>query len=100
MNKRMKPKQRRAAILEATLPLATLHGYTGVTREQIAAASGIAGSVVHYHFKTMAQLRKKLLQYAVEVECLPVIAQGIALNDPVVNDLAPELRKRAKESLR
>lgn len=96
---RMKPDARKEDILAAALPLAEKHGYTKISRKQIAEAAGVSGPVLNYHFGTMGQFRKGLMRYAVMAENLAVIAQGLSAGDPQARKAPEALRRRALDSL-
>jgi AcrR family transcriptional regulator len=96
---RKKPEVRVAEILAAALTLASRTHYTSVTREQIAKAAGVSPAAVQYHFKTMAQLRGKLMRAAVKGEHLAVIAQGLLAGDSHARKASPELRARAADTI-
>ena len=78
---RLKPAVRRVQILEAALVLAEKGHYLRLTRNEIAARAGLAGTTVQYHFKTMIQLRRAIMRAAVAWKNLPVLAQGITAGD-------------------
>jgi|AntDeeMinimDraft_4_1070355.scaffolds.fasta_scaffold05921_2 AcrR family transcriptional regulator len=96
---RMKTEARKEDILAAALPLAERHGYTNITRDQIAAAAKVSGPTLHYHFGTIAQLRRDLMRYAVREVCLRVIAQGLMIRDPQAMKAGAELRRQAMGSV-
>ena len=98
-NKRLKPDVRKAEILAAAIIVAELKGYTSITRDDIAAAVGISGPGVLYHFKTMTQFRGALMRYAVKQKRLRVIAQGLVLQDPHACRASNELQRQAKDSI-
>lgn len=96
---KLEARERAAQILGAALLVAARVGYTRVTREQIAHEARIAPTLIPYHFGTMPELRRHIMREAVRRECLPVIAQGLALRDRHALKAPPELRRRASESL-
>jgi AcrR family transcriptional regulator len=96
---KLEARARAAQILAAAVEAAKVHGYTRLTREQVAARIGIAPSLVPHYMGTMAQLRRRIMREAVRVECLPVIAQGLAARDPHAMAAPAELRQRAARSL-
>lgn len=98
-NKRFKPEIRKEEILKAALVLANDRGYANVTRDEIADMVGISGPAVQYHFSTMKQLRRELMRYAVKVEHLHVVAQGVSARDAQALKAPEELRCRALQSL-
>lgn len=101
MNKQIKlqARERIAQILAAALTCAIEKGYSRVTREDIAKRANIAPTLIPYHMGTMPSLRRDIMREAVRVECLPVIAQGLALRDSHALKAPEELRRRAVEAL-
>lgn len=97
--KRLKPDARKDDVLAAALPLAEAHGFANLTREQVGQAAGVTGPVLSYHFGTMPQFRRDLMRYAVKVESLAVIAQGLTAGDPYAKKAPEDLRRRALDSL-
>lgn len=96
---KLEARERKAQILSAALKVCESFGYARVTRGQIAERAGCAPTLVAYHFGAMPALRRDIMREAVRVECLPVIAQGLALRDPHVLKAPEELRRRAVEAL-
>jgi AcrR family transcriptional regulator len=96
---KLEARARAAQILAAAVEAARDHGYTRLTREQVAARIGVAPSLVPHYFGTMAAFRRKIMREAVRVECLAVIAQGLAAQDPHALAAPSDLRKRAVASL-
>ena len=92
---RMKPKERKAAILAVALDLAESGHYLQLTREQVAASAGFKCPLLHHYFGTMAQFRRAVMRAAVRSERLPVIAQGLTANDAQALKAAPELQTAA-----
>lgn len=97
--KRLKPDARKEDILAAALPLAEYEGYTNLTREQVGTAAGVSGPILNYYWGTMNQFRRALMCYAVQVECLEVVAQGVISGEANLEEGDP-LRRRALDSLR
>lgn len=96
---RLKPDARKENILAVALPLAAEYGYTKITRDQVAAAAGVSGPVLNYHFGSMVTFRWQLMRYAVQKECLPVVAQGVVAGDERTLEASPDLRRKALASL-
>ena len=61
----MSADERRAAILEAALPLFAQHGPNGVTTKQIADAAGVSEALLYKHFQNKEALYAELQQYCV-----------------------------------
>jgi len=95
--KRMQPKERRAAILTAAVELARVEGYNRITREGVANAAGVSPGLVSQYFNTMAQLRRALIRHAINAEppVLEIIAQGLTAQDPHALRASDELKKQA-----
>lgn len=96
---KLEARARAAQILAAAVEVAKVHGYTHLTREQVAARIGVAPSLVPHYMGTMQSLRRKIMREAVRLECLPVIAQGLAVRDPHALAAPEDLRKRAARHL-
>ena len=96
---KMQARERKAQILNAALSLCETENFARLTREQIAKKLSIPPSLIAYHFGTMPSLRRDIMREAVRVECLPVIAQGLALRDAHAMKAPEELRRRAVEAL-
>jgi AcrR family transcriptional regulator len=90
---------RREQCIETALELAKDKPYYQVTRNEIADAVGIAGSVVQWHFGTVKNMRRDIMRAAIKAEHLDVIAQGIANRDPHALKAPAELRTRALVAL-
>jgi len=97
---KLEARARIAQILAAALELAPSRGYASLTREDIAARAQVPPSLITYHFGTMPDLRRQIMREALRVECLPVIAQGLACRDRRALKAPEELRHRALESLK
>ena len=80
--KRLPTELRKENILAVALPLAAKRGYTNITRDEIAAAVGVTGSAIQYHFGTVGKLRTEIMRYAVKQRHARVVAQGLAVRDP------------------
>lgn len=83
---RKAPDERKAEMLDAALELAQEGHYATVTRDRVAEAVGVTGSVVQYHFGTMALFRAALMRHAVEKRCARVVLQGLCLRDPAASE--------------
>lgn len=97
--KRKKPAIRREEILQAAATLAEEHGYLNVTRDEIAAAIGVSGPTVQYHFKTMQQLRVALMRHAVKQRNAVIVVQGLVNKDPHAMGADAELKELARGSV-
>ena len=91
--KRFKPEIRKDMIIKVALALAVQHGYRQITRDQIADALDISGTTIHYHFKTMNQLRREIMRAAIKQKQFAVIAQGLGIKDPLTGKMSDELKR-------
>jgi AcrR family transcriptional regulator len=99
MRNRKLAKDRRDEVMTAALVLSVAVGYTRVTRDMIALHVGITPQAIQYHIGTMAALRRDIMRKAIADECLPVIAQGMALRDEHALRASSELLCRARAAL-
>jgi len=97
---KLEARGRIAQILRAALEIAPKVGYARLTRDEIAKRAGIPSSLVAYHMGTMPELRRHIMREAVRAECLPVIAQGLAVRDRHAMKAPDEIKNRALDSLR
>lgn len=97
---KMQARERVAQILRAALEIAPTTGYSRMTRDEIAKRANVPPSLVAYHMGTMNELRRQVMREAIRVECLPVIAQGLAVRDRHALKAPDELRCRALDALR
>jgi AcrR family transcriptional regulator len=96
---RKKPTERKEHILAAACTVAAEKGYNNVTREDTANEAGVSMSLVSHYFKTMPQLRRDIMRYAVRERIDHVIAQGLMHKDPQALKVDKETRNRVLHSL-
>lgn len=99
MNKRTSTAVRKEEILSEALRIAIVHGLAAVSGKKIAAALNVSRPAVSYHILCMGELRKDVMREAVRQEVLAVVAQGLAVGDPIATGAPEELRRRAGEWL-
>lgn len=96
---------RRAQILAAALKLAARHGLSNIKRDDVAEQAGVSAGSVNLYFKTMTQLRRDVMRYAVReaekgnAEGLRVLAQGLAMRDRHAGKATPAARTAALATL-
>ncbi len=101
MTHQKKPKgDRIKEITAVALDLAEKLGYQCVTRDGVAAAAGVSGGSVTGLLGTMAQLRRRLMRAAIQQKRYRIIAQGLAVRDPMCGKLSPEIAELAAQSLK
>jgi AcrR family transcriptional regulator len=96
---KLEARERLAQILAAALRMASRDGYARITREGIAKAAGVSEALVTYHLGTMPELRRAVMREAIRVECLAVIAQGVASRDRHALKAPRELQQKALAAL-
>lgn len=96
---RLKPDDRKKQILDAALDLAEKQGYAHVTREAIAAAADCAPALVSNYYGTMVSFRRDIMRAAIRERRLPIVAQGLAANDPHAKKAPDDVKQAALESL-
>lgn len=99
---RLIPDKRRAAILIAAVQVATEGRWATLTRAEVAEAAGCSPALVTRYFPeggAVDCLRAQIMLIAGEQRILPIVAQGLAVNDPVALSFPLELRRAAAEGL-
>jgi TetR/AcrR family transcriptional repressor of bet genes len=67
MSRRPNTEQRRAEIVNALLAVMSKHGYESATIQLIAQQAGLAPGLLHYHFKTKAEILLELVKTLAEL---------------------------------
>jgi AcrR family transcriptional regulator len=98
-DKRMKPDDRHKQLIEVGLTLAAAQGYKNVTMEALMAAAGVSRTLYARYFSNVNQFRVEIMRAAVKRAILPIIAQGLAAQDPHAMKAHEALRKEAVATL-
>jgi TetR/AcrR family transcriptional repressor of bet genes len=69
MSRRSNTKQRRGEIVGALLAVMAEHGYEKATIQLIAQKAGLAPGLLHYHFKTKAEILLELVKTLANLSC-------------------------------
>lgn len=96
---RLKPEARKEDLLAVALVLAESGHYMSITRGEVAKAAQVSGPVLNYHFGTMTKFRRDLMRYAVRMENIKVLAQGLSVQDSQAIKAPVELKRRALDAL-
>lgn len=75
--------KKRELILLAAARCAKKGAYGEITQSEIAREAGISTGLVTYYFDNMDTLRNDLMTWAVETKDLLIVAQGLAVQDPI-----------------
>lgn len=97
--KRMKPDVRRDLILKSALELASNGHYTTITRDQIAEHADVSVGLVTRYFGTMVQLKRDVMRAAIRERMLPIVAHGLAIQDPHALKAPTHIKRQAAELL-
>lgn len=88
-------KQRQ--ILDAAIDMALVHGYQMITKRGIALRANVTESLVAYYWGEVENLKRKVLETAVERGIIKIIAQGLCAGDDIAVKAPLEQRKLAGE---
>lgn len=94
-----KDTDKKLHLLACAMTEAKQHGYTNVTRHDIALRASCAPALVPYYFGTMTELRRAIMSEAIRTRELCIIAQGIADGHPKAKRAPDELKREALQSL-
>lgn len=89
------PEERRAQILNEAVKIATKHGYTTLTRNNVAEAAGVTNGLVSHYFGSINGLKDAVVQKALSDSIFPILAQAILAKDPNVSNISQSLKRRA-----
>lgn len=96
---RLHPDERRTAILSHAVDLATTGGFTRLTRDAVAKAANVSPALVTFYFWHVTELKRCVMEEAVNREVLSVIATGVVTGDPTALAASFELRQKALNSI-
>ena len=95
---RLPGRERRERLLDAAMPLAELHTYTGVSRDMVAEAAGVSPSLLSRYY-TALEFQTAIMERAVATQNLLVLAQGMVRLHPVAIAAPLELRQAAAAAI-
>lgn len=99
MKRTRRPDARPGEILAAAMKLARKHGYSTISREQIADAAKCSPATVSHVFGTMPQMRRAIMGEAIRLRDAHIVAQGIAIRDSRALKVDDDLRRAAAEAI-
>lgn len=91
---------KKTEILAVAVEFAESHGFANISRDSIAQAAGVGAGTVNFHYSTVADLRRAVLVDAIANRRLRIIAQGIIAGAYQADEVSPELKAEALESLK
>lgn len=88
-------EDRDGRILNAALEQAKTDGFQWITRDAVAEAAGVSPGTVNTAYGTMRELKRAVLQAAVDRGVLEVVAQGLADRHPIALEAPEDVRRAA-----
>jgi len=86
-------------ILGAAVQLARKCGYQNLTRLNVAHAAECGTGTVNYHYASMDLLRTAVVEYAIQHEILPIIAEALTAHHGATQNISDALRRKTAREL-
>ena len=86
---------RKERLLAEGAKFAKSHGYRTMTILDITRAAGVSYSVVNLYFGSIKKFKRAIMKYAIEIEDLDILAEGLTAKDGSLGIIPPDLRRRA-----
>lgn len=96
---RLDPKDRKAQVLEGAIAAAVKHGWLNFTRQHVADGAGVSAALVHHYLGDMPAIRKVVMRAAVKRGLARVVAEGMAVRDPVAMKASDEVKEAARKAI-
>jgi AcrR family transcriptional regulator len=93
------PAERKAAILNAAVALATADGYDSITLTAVARSAGVSYALVCHYYQSADNLLNAVMEEAVRTCVLSVVAEGLAYRHPAALEAPITLRQQAALTL-
>lgn len=97
-NKRGCPCQRKTQIFETAMDIAEKLGYQNLTRINLVAFTRFTPPTIT-HYWNLEELKIKVMQTAIKRKNLPIIAQGLLLQNAQALKMPAELKIKAQQYL-
>lgn len=88
---RLPPAERKKEILEGAINVAIRIGHLSLTRADVAHECKITPSLIAKYFRTIELLRRAVLNRAIKLEILPILAHCVYINN---HKFSPSLRDK------
>ena len=95
VRQRMNPRLRKAHILGAATELAEIRGYSQLTCVGVAKYAKLSASAVKMYFDGPRGLQAAVMEHCVVAGVVPIVAQGLAVGDPIATGASPALKALA-----
>jgi AcrR family transcriptional regulator len=96
---RLNPDVRRQQILSVAIKMALRDGFNKLTRDGVANEAAVATGTINHSFGTMEKLSRAVMRAAINLEHLPIVAQGLAQGDKDAHAAPEWLKRKALDSL-
>jgi DNA-binding transcriptional regulator YbjK len=93
--RRMKPEDRKQAILTAAVNLAQLDGFLSINRDKVARVASVSPGLVTAYFYCTEELRRAVMLEAIRLGIASIVAEGLAARCPIAAGAPLELRQAA-----
>lgn len=100
MSNRLPSGQRMAQILQAAYDLADEGALYEMSMHQIAKRAGCSRPLIKHHYQSLTRLREAVVQEAIRVENLSILALALAKKEPAAFKAPLSLQDKAIESLK
>jgi AcrR family transcriptional regulator len=87
-------EDKRYGLLDIALRLAKKIGYRQVTFEHVSGVANISRTTMYIYFKSVTDFQKRLVEYAIDIENIPVVTQALADNNPIAKKINGNLRNK------
>lgn len=91
--------ERSKTLVERGLKHAKTFGYHRMSTKDICKEEGVSHTMIFHYFVTNDNFRDKVVELAIEKECLPVIASALAARHEKARAAPRELKERAVATL-
>lgn len=97
--KRTPPEVRKQHILKEAIKLSIKIGYNKITRDGIAEHTKVTSSLIARYYPTMDDVRRAVIEEAIKNEIVEILAQGLALKDPLTLKINKRLKRKVLSRL-
>lgn len=95
--RRLQKQERKTELLDHAIAEAKAVGFSKISREGIARRADCSPGLIAYHLGNGIALRKAVMRAAVQRRELLLVAQGLAIADPIARRAPLEVRNKAVE---
>lgn len=96
---RVHPDLRKAHVLKTAVGVAKEIGFQNMTRAHVAKQAGVSNGLISHLFGSMSALQSAVMEKAIQMEALEIVAQGLAVGNAIALGAPLKLQEKAVESL-